>query len=313
MKKIILILTITFFLNGCTNNQHITISREQKIPTTTIKITSAIDIYPPILHSNEFKEPIPVPGSVNTAGTEDSSFVTPDGNTLYFFFTPDPKIPPQLQVLDQITGIYVAQKIDDQWQQVKRVVLHKPGKLSLDGCEFVQGDTMWFCSAREGYTGMNFFTAELKNGQWKNWKHVGDKLTKQYKMGEMHINDNGDELYFHSLREGGKGNYDIWMSKKQNGEWQTPENIIAVNSIEHDGWPYINKQGDELWFNRTYSGSPAIFKSKKIDGQWQKPELIVSQFAGEPSLDDQGNLYFTHHYYKNSQMLEADIFVAYKK
>ena len=41
--------------------------------------------------------------------------------------------------------------------------------------------------------------------------------------------------------------------------------------------------------------------------------LIVSQFAGEPTLDDAGNLYFVHHYFEHGQMIEADIYVAYKK
>ena len=39
----------------------------------------------------------------------------------------------------------------------------------------------------------------------------------------------------------------------------------------------------------------------------------ISQFAGEASLDNKGNIYFTHHFYKDGVMLEADIYVAYKK
>jgi hypothetical protein len=41
--------------------------------------------------------------------------------------------------------------------------------------------------------------------------------------------------------------------------------------------------------------------------------LIISQFAGEPSLDNQGNIYFTHHFFKDGVMLEADYYVAMKK
>ncbi|HUV15043.1 MAG TPA: hypothetical protein VMW28_00580 [Pelolinea sp.] len=41
--------------------------------------------------------------------------------------------------------------------------------------------------------------------------------------------------------------------------------------------------------------------------------MIVSQFAGEPSLDSSGNLYFIHHYYKDGKMLEADIYFAKRK
>jgi len=68
-----------------------------------------------------------------------------------------------------------------------------------------------------------------------------------------------------------------------------------------------------LWFNRTYEGSPAIYRSAKVDGEWQEPELIISQFAGEPTLDKDGNIYFVHHFYIDGEMVEADIYVAYKK
>ena len=50
-----------------------------------------------------------------------------------------------------------------------------------------------------------------------------------------------------------------------------------------------------------------------VNGAWQTPDLVVSPLAGEPSIDAQGNLYFVHHYYVADQMVEADIYVAYKK
>jgi len=30
-------------------------------------------------------------------------------------------------------------------------------------------------------------------------------------------------------------------------------------------------------------------------------------------LDSNGNIYFVHHFYKNGEMIEADIYVAYRK
>jgi hypothetical protein len=51
----------------------------------------------------------------------------------------------------------------------------------------------------------------------------------------------------------------------------------------------------------------------RSDGEWGTPELIVSRFAGEPTLDPQGNLYFVHHYYEDGKMIEADIYMATKK
>jgi hypothetical protein len=50
------------------------------------------------------------------------------------------------------------------------------------------------------------------------------------------------------------------------------------------------------------------------DGSWGEPEEMISNFAGEPTLDDEGNLYFVHHFFsQDGKMLEADIYVAYRK
>ncbi len=277
-------------------------------------MTPQLDTLPPKLHSAEFQDPVPLGSGVNTAGGEDSPFVLPDGNTLYFFFTPDVSVPAEKQLLDGVTGIYVSRKQDGQWQPATRVILEDENELALDGCAFVSGDTMWFCSARKGnIRGVDMWTAEFQDGLWTNWRNAGAQLNADYQIGELHITADGNELYFHSARPGGKGYYDIWVTRKSNSGWQEPENVEAVNTPESEGWPFITQDGNELWFYRVYMGSPAIFRSKKIDGKWGTPELIVSQFAAEPSLDNAGNLYFAHHYFKDNEMIEADIYMATRK
>ena len=37
-----------------------------------------------------------------------------------------------------------------------------------------------------------------------------------------------------------------------NGEWQTPENVAAVNTVGDEGWPYVTQDGKELWFTMTH-------------------------------------------------------------
>ena len=285
--------------------------REASIPSNAVKMTPQTDSHPPQLHSDEWEMPVPLSGPVNTAGAEDSPFITPDGNTLYFFFTPDPNIPVEKQLLDGVTGIWVSHRSNGQWQETQRVVLQEPDKLALDGCTFVQDDIIWFCSAREGYTGIHWFTANKIDGGWTNWENAD--FDPKYKVGELHFLADGTQLYFHSDRPGGKGGYDIWVSNKINGEWQEPENIAVVNSIETEGWPYLTSDGSELWFLRTYMGSPGIFRSQKHNGQWSEPELILSSFAGEPSLDIEGNIYFVHHFYRDGEMIEADIYFSRRK
>lgn len=315
---LIIVLFVTSFIISACAEQTLPppqVSRSTSIPSSAIKVSPSTDSLPPILHSSDYEKPIPLDSTINTAGAEDSAFITPDGNTLYFFFTPDVNIPPEKQLIDGITGIYVSNKSGNQWSPPVRIILQDNKDVALDGCIFVQGTEMWFCSARKGnYRGVDMWIANFKDGRWQDWKNAGSKLNIEYKIGEMHITADGNEIYFHSDKPGGKGGYDIWVSKKANGEWQAPENIETINSPDYDGWPFLTVDGNELWFTRFYLGSPAIFRATRSNNrQWSTPELVISQFAGEPSLDNGGNIYFTHHYYKDNKMIEADIYVAYRK
>ncbi len=323
MKKGLFPLLIVAFIGvtlivGCvrekkTIEQPVT-NRESKIPKTTVKITPETDVNPPRLHSNEWEKPVPLPSTVNTAGVEDSPFITPDGNTLYFWFTPDVNIPPEKQMGDGVTGIYYSMKTGDGWNKANRLILSEDSEDSLDGCPFVQGNKIWFCSIRKGnYRTIDFWTADLLDGKAYNISNAGKKLNLEIKVGELYITADGKELYFSADLPGGKGKQDIWVTRKVNGEWQKPENVEAVNSEDSEGQPFITQDGEELWFTRTYMGSPAIFRSKKVNGEWTAPELIISNFAGEPTLDNEGNIYFVHYFYMDNKIIEADIYIAKKK
>ena len=302
---ILLLCVVVMLTAGCTEQQNAAgsppVDRESKIPAGAIKVTPQTDMSPPKSLSTDYKDPVPLK-AINTAGAEDSPFIMPDGNTLYLFFTPDVRVPVEKQVIDGVTGIYVSKKVNGQWQKPDRVILQDTGKLSLDGCEYVSGNTMWFCAAREGYTGIHWFTAEFNDGRWTNWKNAD--FNPDYKVGELHIFN--DELYYHSDRTGGKGGLDIWVLKKVNGGWQEPVNVKAVNTPKDEGWPALSPDGNELWLSKDFG----VWRSKKVNGEWTAPELMISPLAGEASVDRQGNVYFTHHFYKDDVMIEGDIYIA---
>lgn len=288
-------------------------TRASSIPPGAVKVSPASDQYPPILVSGEWQEPVQMPSAINTAGGEDSPYVLPDGKTIYFFFTPNVTVPAEKQLVDKVTGVYVSNMVNGSWSEAERVVLQDAGKVALDGCECVQGNVMWFCSAREGYSGIRMFTANASGGSWCCWTYAGDLLNINYSIGEVHLSADGQRLYFHSSRAGGMGGLDIWYTDRVGGTWQTPVNVAAVNTEGNEGYPFLSQDGTELWITRTHLGTPAIFRSVLTNGTWSEPELIVRQFAGEPTLDSAGNLYFVHHFYANGSMVEADIYVAYRK
>lgn len=287
------------------------VDRHTMLPDDIWKRVPETDQSPPLLHSSDYDPPVPLGAGVNTSGAEDSPFILPDGKTLYFFFTLDVRIPPEKQLLDHVSGVWVSQKINGEWSEAQRIWLQDSGKLALDGAVAIQGNEMWFASAREGFVGVNIFTAQRIDGKWRNRQYVGDQLMKDFQIGEVHLH--GNVLYFHSARPGGLGDFDIWTTTRNGNSWTEPVHTPAVNSPAMDGFPFVSSDGNELWFCRTYQGTPAVFRLIQQNGEWSLPELIVSQFAGEPTLDDDGNLYFVHHLFENNEMVEADIYVAYKK
>ena len=297
---------------SCSSSKNLPTShpdRESLIPVSQEKITPELDLYPVRSETDEYEDPVPLPYPINTAGAEDSAFIMPDGEMLYVWYTPNASKSAEEQIADGVTGIYVFQKHNGSWGPAGRVWLQDPGKLALDGCEFVQNDIMLFCTIREGYPGIQWFSAVFQDGQWEDWKPVD--FPAEYEIGELHITADGKELYFHSERPGGQGGYDIWVSENINGEWQMPKNVAVVNSPYSDGWPFISQDGSELWFTRG-NGAPALYRSKRVNGDWTEPQKMFSYFSGEASMDNEGNIYFTHHFYRDDVMLEADIYIAQK-
>lgn len=281
--------------------------RESLIPANTIKMGPENDPNPPRSLSDEYEDPIPLPYPVNTRGAEDSPFILPDGNTLYVWFTPDANLEAAAQAVDQATGIYKFERTLESWSEAERLWLAGPDEAHLDGCAFFQDDRIWFCGIREGLAQMHWFTAQETPDGWSQPELV--EFIPDDEIGELHISSDGSELYFHSYRTGGQGGMDVWLSRKVEGIWQEPENVAKVNSEYDEGWPALSADGSELWISRNFG----LWRSKKIDGQWQTPELMFSPLAGEATIDDQGNVYFTHHYFVDDQKIEADIYVAYKK
>jgi hypothetical protein len=257
------------------------------IPSTAAKMTPAADLHKPVVHSAAWSQPVPLPGLVNTAGAEDSPFIVANGTWFFFFFTPDVKVPAEKQLIDGVTGIWWTRLVNGSWTSPEKIVLNDD--VSLDGAQFVLGDAMWFGSVRAGNLGeIDVFTARYVDGKWKDVENAGSQL-----------------------------NVDIWETHKSGSSWTTPIRVQGVNTGGDEGFPYVTPDGNELWFTR-YSGlgytGPAIYRSvKQSNGSWGTPEEIVSNFAGEPTLDAAGNIYFVHHYYNAAdEMVEADIYVCYK-
>jgi len=294
------------------------VSRTDAIPSDAVKMTPAEDAHPPILEpafTLLFEDPVAVDGPVTTAGAEDSAYITPDGQELYFFFTPDASVPVNEQLVDRVTGVYRSTWTGSGWGEPSRVVLNTYDSPSLDGCETAYGDTLWFCTVRAGVQReIDIYTAHREGDGWVGWESAGERLNLEIQLGELHVTGGGDVIYFHSEMEGGAGGMDLWTTTRDGGDWGDPVNLAALNTEWTDGYPWVDEDEQELWFTHG-AGAPEIWRSLKVGGEWQSPEKVVGPFAGEATFDAAGNLYFTHHFWDDEEqrIIEADIYVARRK
>jgi hypothetical protein len=289
------------------------VDRLDTIPATSAKMSPADDPWPPQAGPG-WSQPVPLEGPVNTAGAEDSPFIPVDGQSLYFFFTPDASIPAEKQVGDGVTGIWMSPWTGSGWGEPVRVRLTRGNEASLDGCEFVLGDEMWFCSARAGnINSIDWYIARRVNGIWSDWRNAGKPINGDYQVGELHISADGQQMVFGSERAGGFGGMDLWVSQRNGDTWGSPANLGAsVNTSANEGWPYLTADGQELWFSRNWDIVRCLLQS---DGTWGDCQAIITQLAGEPSLSpDKQTLYFVHHYMAAdlSRIIEADIYVSHR-
>lgn len=303
---------------ACSATPPPTVSRLDAIPADAVKGHPNNDPWPPVVAAG-WNQPLPLSAVINTAGAEDSPFVTPDGQALYFFFTPDLRVPPEKQLLDGVSGIWLTRRAGDGWTEPERVPLAGSADVHLDGCPFVLDDQMVFCSARPGNRReVDLYTATWQDGAWAEPQNWSDPINGAYDVGEMHITADGGSLYFASPRPGGFGGQDLWVSHKVDGRWGEPVNLgPAINTPGDENRPFVSLGGGELWFDAaSHHGraGPAIFRAiRQADGSWGEPEEIVSSFAGEPVLTADGrSLYFVHHYASAdlAHIVEADIYVS---
>ncbi len=294
-------------------------TREESIPEGAVKMTPETDFWPPVIHSSEWSNPIPMPGLINTAGVEDSAVIAADGNTFLFFFTPDGNVPAENQILDGVTGVWWCTKNGTEWTEPVRAYLADTNGLHLDSPFSIQENTLWFGSIRTDNLGdIDIYTAVLSGGEWMNWQNAGEQINLEFDVGELYLTGDGNSLFFGKVG-GGFGQSDLWLTTRNNQEWSAPVNLgTPVNSSGDESRPFISSDGSELWFTKMVSGKgyrgPAIFRTIKTGEIWSEPEEIVSNYVGDPGLDDNGNLYFTHLFYDDAgNKIEADIYVSFRR
>jgi outer membrane protein OmpA-like peptidoglycan-associated protein len=124
--------------------------------------------------------------------------------------------------------------------------------------------------------------SEFKNGKWGPLMSMGSTINSSVWDSQPTISYDGKTLIFSSMRPGGQGGADLWMSTKNDkGIWTAPVNLgNVINTPEHELTPFIHSDSQTLYFaskGHVGVGGYDLFYSKKDSlGNWTKPKNLGS-------------------------------------
>lgn len=317
LHRVCIVCSMVLLLCGaaCAGNGASAAELATQTPASLVMVEN--DRNPIILHSSDWEAPQPLPTPIDMDGDELAPFITLAGDELYFYYTPDLSISEAKQALDGISGIYYSGQVDGVWSEPE--MLDLGDEYALNGCVYINGQTLWFCSRRDGnYGDVDLYTASRVDGVWQNLQNAGEQLNVDYDAGEVSFSADQNTMLFSTSRYGGFGLTDLWQTQRVGEGWSEPVNLgNVINSIEIECFPYLSEDGMELWFtSSSRMGYPgyAIFRSIWQDDTWGEPQEIISNYSSKVSIDRAGNLYFVHFFTdEEGKLLGSKIYAAQKK
>ena len=148
-----------------------------------------------------------------------------------------------------------------------------PTSLSADGNELYL--------VRNTEQGSDIYISYLKNDRWSKAEKLIKKINSLSNENAAAISDDGNLLFIASDRKGGKGGFDLYVSKKNSsGAWSKPKNLgKVINTPFDESSPVVIKNGTALFFSSKghfNMGGYDIFYSVPENKKWTTPVNIGS-------------------------------------
>ena len=141
------------------------------------------------------------------------------------------------------------------------------------------GMVMFFtaCDRPDGEGMCDIYVSVKRLDKWDVPFNLGPPVNTRYSEKQPSISPDGHALYFVSDRPGGKGGYDIYVSKlNEDGQWGTPVNLgDSINTVDNEQSPFIAMDNQTLYFSSQgwpgLGGYDLFVSRKKPDSTWSTP------------------------------------------
>jgi tetratricopeptide (TPR) repeat protein len=157
-------------------------------------------------------------------------------------------------------------------------------------CLSADGKTLYF-SKSDKYTS-NIYSSTFNGIKWEKAVKLNKNVNTKSWESHAFVSEDGNSLVFASDRPGGFGGLDIYISKKENGDWGPPVNLgNEINTPFNEDRPFLINGGKTLFFasqDHDNIGGYDIFRSDiQPNGIWSKPQNL-----GYPLNTPDDNIFF---------------------
>lgn len=234
-------------------------------------------------------------GVISTGDYDTHPAFSPDGNTLYFV-----KMAPDLSKWTIFVSYY------DSGKWAKPQIASFSGQYWDADPHFTKdGNTLYFISNRPLKDGdpqkdFDIWKVEKTEKGWSQPIRLGSPINSEVSEYFPTFTDNGT-MYFGSRRNGGKGGSDIYVSRLEDGEYRTAQNLgESVNTTGNEFEPCIAFDESFLIFMATPSESletADFYISYNQNGKWSKAAKLPEPFNSgvtefSPTLSPEGKYFF---------------------
>jgi tetratricopeptide (TPR) repeat protein len=197
-----------------------------------------------------------------------------------------------MNALPFYNSVMFTRKVDGKWSEPVNIT----PDLQVDEGIYVSslsydGKTLYL--SQDDNFDSDLLSSTFDGTKWSKAVKLNKNINTKYWESQGFISSDGNYLYFSSDRPGGFGGLDIYVSKRENGDWGPAANLgPEINTSFNEDRPSLTGKGQVLFFasqGHDNMGGYDIFRSEKLpSGIWKKPEN-----PGYPLNTPDDDIFFT--------------------
>lgn len=175
---------------------------------------------------------------------------SPDGNTILFQSTRPVPGKPDRKGFDIWA---ISKNTKGKWSEPWHLGNNVNSDSSESFASVANNKNIYFTGTLPGHNGgTDIYVSKFVNGAYQPAQNLGPVINSAERESNPFIApDESYLLYFSTLKEGGLGEVDLFISYNKNGEWQQPINLGApINSVLAEFCPFFHEKQRRLYFAR---------------------------------------------------------------